>query len=155
MASAGQNYDTRGVFGESRQAMRETGTRQAPATLSEDLLDHYAEGWIERGRLAAARQAEWREAVRNRLPALVSLLVERFEVTRITLFGSFARGSAVPGSDIDLLVDGLSDDRLIEATVAAERLFSPLPITVDLVPVHRARSAVRERAEQEGECLYD
>ena len=93
--------------------MRETGTRQAPATLSEDLLDNYAEGWIERGRLAAARQAEWREAARNRLPALVSLLVERFEVTRITLFGSFARGSAVPGSDIDLLIHdrGSGDER--------------------------------------------
>lgn len=135
--------------------MRESDIRRVPAALSEELLDTYAKGWLERGRLAAARQAEWRESVRNRLPALVSLLVERFAVTRITLFGSFARGSAVPGSDIDLLVDGLSDDRLIEATVEAERLFAPLPITVDLVPVHRARSAVRERAEQEGETLYD
>ena len=135
--------------------MRETRTHQAPAVLSEDLLDNYAQGWLERGRLAAARQAKWRESVRNRLSALVALLVERFSVTRITLFGSFARGSAVPGSDIDLLVEGLSDDRLIEATVAAERLFSPLPITLDLVPVHRARRAVQERAELEGECLYD
>jgi predicted nucleotidyltransferase len=33
------------------------------------------------------------------------VLAERFGVTRLALFGSVARGTALPGSDIDLLVE--------------------------------------------------
>lgn len=48
------------------------------------------------------------------LPAL-ELLVERHHPEGLWLFGSWARGSASRRSDVDLLVMGLSDKRLLDA----------------------------------------
>jgi predicted nucleotidyltransferase len=60
---------------------------------------------------------------------------------------------AGPGSDIDLLVDGLALERLIEATVRAERLLAEA--RVDLVPADQIRPEVMTRALAEGVLLHD
>jgi hypothetical protein len=112
----------------------------------------YVAGWRERDRRAASDAGAWRAAVRARLPALVGLLTRDFGARRILLFGSLARGEAGPGSDLDLLVDGLWAARLIEATVAAERLLGD--VDLDPVPTQLARPGVAARASAEGELLY-
>jgi len=48
------------------------------------------------------------------LPAL-EILVERLRPEGLWLFGSWARGTATRRSDVDLLVMGLADRRLLDA----------------------------------------
>jgi predicted nucleotidyltransferase len=103
----------------------------------------------ERAEQTAARA--WRARVLSRLPAVARMLHVDFGCPRVMLFGSVARGEAAPGSDVDLLVDGLSAADLIEATVRAERLLGD--VNADLVPRASARPEVLARAEQEGRAI--
>jgi len=61
-----------------------------------------------RARRAAERAERERvvAVVRARLGGAAAAVRERFGVTRMVLFGSFARGDADAASDVDLLVDG-------------------------------------------------
>jgi uncharacterized protein len=115
-------------------------------------LRSYADGWRQRACREARFVAAWRRAVETRLPAVVTTLARDFAVTRVTLFGSFARGEAAPGSDMDLLVEGLPMERLIDATARAERILRE--VSVDLVPADHVHPALAERARQEGKVLY-
>lgn len=115
-------------------------------------LTSYVQGWTERARRRAAADAAWRDKILARIDEVVALLRDDFGVRRILLFGSFARGEAKPGSDLDLLVDDLPNDRLIEATSALERLLKE--VDVDLVLVRSAYPAIKARAESEGTPLY-
>lgn len=112
----------------------------------------YAPAWRERAVARARAHAERRERLRDRLPAVVRLLVERFGVTRVVLFGSLARDEAGPDSDVDLLVEGLAPDELFMATAEADRMLGEA--RVDLVPVTMARPAVVERVAAEGVVLH-
>ena len=65
-----------------------------------------------RGGIAAANLPQ---ALRAELvPALVNL-VQRHQPEGLWLFGSWARGTASRRSDVDLLVMGLSEKRLLDA----------------------------------------
>jgi predicted nucleotidyltransferase len=121
------------------------------ATLRTD-LSSYAAGWLARDRARAQEEAAWRARIEARLPQVVRLLAEDFGVTRVLLFGSLARGTAGPTSDVDLLVDGLPLERLIEATARADRLLAEA--NADLVPADRVRPEVLTRALAEGILLY-
>jgi predicted nucleotidyltransferase len=115
-------------------------------------LRSYADGWRQRASREARVVADWRRTVETGLPAVVTMLVRDFAVTRVTLFGSFACGEAAPGSDMDLLVEGRAMARLINATARAESILRE--VSVDLVPVDQAHPALEERARQEGKVLY-
>ena len=121
------------------------------ATLRTD-LSSYAAGWLARDRARAQEEAAWRARIEARLPQVVRLLAEDFGITRVLLFGSLARGTAGPTSDVDLLVDGLPLERLIEATARADR--SLAEANADLVPADRVRPEVLTRALAEGILLY-
>jgi predicted nucleotidyltransferase len=115
-------------------------------------LSSYAAGWLARERARAQEQAAWRARIEGRLPQVVQLLAEDFGATRVLLFGSLARGTVGPTSDVDLLVDGLSLERLIDATVRADRLLAEA--NADLVPADRVRPEVLTRALAEGILLH-
>ena len=66
-----------------------------------------------------------------------AVLMERFGVTRLALFGSVARGTALPGSDIDLLV-------AFDAPATPDRYFGVQFYLEDLLG--RAVDLVTERA---------
>ena len=77
------------------------------------------------------------------------ILAERFGVTRLALFGSVARGTAVPGSDIDLLVefDGpATPDRYFGVQFYLEDL---LGRAVDLVTERALRPQLRPYVERD------
>jgi predicted nucleotidyltransferase len=124
-----------------------------PSVVPRAGLSSYAAGWQARDRLRQQRAAEWRSRMEACLPQVARMLADDFGATRVLLFGSFARGIAVPGSDIDLLVDGLPMERLIEATVRAERLLAEA--RVDLVPADQIRPEVMTEALAEGVLLHD
>jgi predicted nucleotidyltransferase len=88
---------------------------------------------------------------RLRLPSVAALLVERFGVRRIVLFGSLLEGRLHERSDIDLGVEGLAPERYWEAlwrcAAAAGR-------HVDLVPLEDVGDSLRAHIAAFGEVLH-
>jgi predicted nucleotidyltransferase len=70
-----------------------------------------------------------REAIRH---AAQRLLAERPEVERVVLFGSLARGDAVPGSDADVLVVAPSDRPWPERSDLYAEYFRQQEVGVDV-----------------------
>ena len=77
------------------------------------------------------------------------LLVQRFGVTRLALFGSTARGEAGPGSDVDIVVG-------FDGPATSERYFGvqffledELGCPVDLVTEKALRPELRPYIERE------
>jgi len=71
-----------------------------------------------------------KEAVRR---AVRRLARARPEITKVMLFGSLARGDAVPGSDADLLVLLSKSDRQFLDRMSSYVL-SAMPVGVDIFP---------------------
>lgn len=89
-------------------------------------------------------------------------LVRRFKPERIILFGSHARGTAGPDSDVDLLVvmplAGSKRDKEIEMRIALHDIVVPLDVIV-ATPDEVARrrnipGTIIRPALQEGKVLY-
>jgi predicted nucleotidyltransferase len=97
------------------------------------------------------------------LQEAVERLVERFEPTRIILFGSQARGTADERSDVDLLVVCPIPNGRRELMVAMDRALGGLGIARDVViltPEEFERDrhipgTVARPAALEGQMLYD
>jgi predicted nucleotidyltransferase len=93
---------------------------------------------------------------------MVQRLVERFDPDEIILFGSHARGTAQPGSDIDLLVilpyTGSKRAKQVEMRMALHDIPAPTDIIVATpVQVAQQREVVGtliRPALQEGKTLY-
>lgn len=104
-------------------------------------LRHLERERRRRGNLRAQR-------LRERLPAAVQMLRERYGITEAKLFGSLAAGGASSESDLDLAVQGLEPERFFEAMAdVMEVIGGP----VDLVRVEETAGSLRERIEAEGE----
>lgn len=114
--------------------------------------DPYRDAWLRRQADLAVEAERWRTETLQRLVALVPEFAREFGLRRILVFGSLARGDAGPGSDVDLLVEGLDADRFWDACVWIDRRLHP--IRVDLVPVERARPEILARALAEGKVLH-
>lgn len=84
-----------------------------------------------------------------------ALRTER-NVRLAVLFGSFARGTDVPGSDIDLLVS-LRDERISTAADLAERLSRAVGRTVQVVRLGQAKRSARFLLQvlEDGRVLID
>ncbi len=86
--------------------------------------------------------------LRNALTAVPRL-------TKAWLFGSRAKGTAQPASDIDIAVEGLEEH--LETEALRERLNElPLPNNVDVLAVKKIQSAaLREHIARCGVLLFD
>jgi predicted nucleotidyltransferase len=92
----------------------------------------------------------------------VQRLVSAFDPLRIIVFGSYARGEARPGSDLDLLVVLPEADDKRAAAIAMRRVLADLPVPKDVVvttPEEVARRAhstwhVVGMALREGRVAY-
>jgi predicted nucleotidyltransferase len=91
------------------------------------------------------RNAVW-QAVRAHARALAA----RFpEIGAILVFGSLVKGTAVPGSDVDLLIILSTSDRSFRDRIR-RYLPGPFPCGVDVFPYTRAEIA---RMTREGNAL--
>lgn len=115
-------------------------------------LAAFVESWRRRIEDAEkSRQQSVVEAVARVGPA-VELLVDRFGVTRVVLFGSAAKGTARDDSDVDLAVEGLPPERWVEALLALEELLGAG--RVDLVDLDEAGRLLRAKVAQDGVVLH-
>jgi predicted nucleotidyltransferase len=99
----------------------------------------------------------------DKLPEAIARLVEGFDPLRIVLFGSQARGQALPDSDLDLLVvvAHLGDKR--ETAVSMTKALRGLRAAIDVVPTDPDEMARRgdtpgdvlRSALREGKTVYE
>ena len=69
------------------------------------------------------------------LALIVSVFRGHPKIEKVLIFGSRAKGTAKPSSDIDLAVEGIRDNLHVEAlTLELEEL--PLPYTFDVLSIH-------------------
>ena len=85
--------------------------------------------------------------------AQIGEIARQHGVRRVTLFGSRARGTAAPRSDIDIAVEGCDDMAAFEEDID-ERLWSLL--SVDVVDLDSGVSqALAHAIQNEGKVLYE
>jgi predicted nucleotidyltransferase len=105
----------------------------------------------------------WPAPTEARVQEAADRLGGAFQPIRIVVFGSYARGDARPGSDVDLLVvlPAVHDKR--EAAVAMRRVLSDLPVPHDVyvtTPDEMERrgwivGTLLHAALQEGKTVYE
>ena len=84
---------------------------------------------------------------------IADLLVEKYDVSRVWLFGSLLHGNFHFHSDIDLAVEGIPEENYLKAYGIVEDVAAPL--RVDLVLLENALPSLRECILKEGKLLYD
>ena len=115
-------------------------------------IEEAAASWRRREAERRERSAERAKILRSRLPAARRLLMERYQATRVILFGSLARGDLTERSDVDLAVEGLRHDGYFTAIADLTGL---LDSPVDLVEIERATPSLLARLDLEGVVLGD
>jgi len=97
------------------------------------------------------------DLVHERLQAAVDRLASDPNVLRVVLFGSFAGGQAVPGSDLDIMIVLAHDERpFLERISAYHTCFSGIGIGIDLFPytLGELENPIARRAEESGTLLF-
>ncbi len=120
-------------------------------------IESYARAWRERRRrereVLAAEETEARAAAER----CARHLVEVFGARRVILFGSLSRRCPFAyhrGSDLDLAIDGLADDRYWAALRDLAALLPP-GMEIDLVPLEDATDALRAQIDVTGEVVCE
>ncbi len=90
-----------------------------------------------------------RDEVLNALRAHKPTLAERFGVTRLALYGSFARDQATPDSDVDVLVEFDTPPDWRRYFGAQFYLEDLLGRTVDLATDGEVRAEIRPYVERD------
>lgn len=111
----------------------------------------FASQWKKRREDRRLRSRCLAEEARENLRRVVQVLTQQYGVRRIILFGSLTRGRFIPGSDIDLAVEGLKSADFYEAMAAVNRL---TPLWVDLKPLEDLEPFFRKRVLRDGEVLF-
>lgn len=109
------------------------------------------------------RQGYLKELVRNDMKKKDSILsldslkflvvptAKKYEIKRIHLFGSYARGEATPESDVDLLIEGGNYHGLFQYAEFLERLETAIGKKVDVVTMEQ----IRENKKESGIRFYN
>ncbi len=112
---------------------------------------HYIEAASRRPALPelTPEQEEERRQVLARIQEVATVLKSRFGVRRVILFGSFAhRSPFMPGSDVDLAVEGLDAKGYWQAWKLAEEMIGDRP--VDFVEIETAMESLKGAIERYG-----
>jgi predicted nucleotidyltransferase len=118
----------------------------------EDRFAPYVAAWRRRW------QAEEEAVQRRRSQALAEaeraarMLVERYGVRKVVLFGSLAWGRFQMTSDVDLAADGLAPERFFRAAADLSREIS---VPIDLKLISDCPPVLRRRIAEEGMVLFE
>lgn len=106
----------------------------------------YLSVWKEREKEEKRR----RDLAIKKAKSVAKTLKERYQAEEIILFGSLIWRTDFlwTGTDIDLIVKGLEDERYFEILADISRISHPFH--VDLIPFEKAWPSMRKRALKEG-----
>lgn len=100
----------------------------------------------------------------DELREIVSPIAEKYRLKSVSLFGSYARGTATENSDVDLLIDtaGTDLDSLFRLGALYDELSRALRCEIDLVtvssleqpPIRESDAAFRKNVIRERRALY-
>jgi uncharacterized protein len=104
-----------------------------------------------------------RTDLKQLLAEMVRRIVAQFDPEKIIVFGSYARGSMGPDSDIDLLVvmtvEGSTREKAIEIGVALDDILVPKDIVVskpeDFAWRKEVPGTIERPAALEGKVMYE
>jgi len=87
----------------------------------------------------------------------ITPIVEASPVRRVTLFGSYAKGTNIQGSDVDLLIDSAGQLRGIGFFALSAKIAQALPIASDIFEEREIKpnSDMRRVIANEGVVIYD
>jgi len=74
--------------------------------------------------------------------------------TRIILFGSYARGEEMPGSDLDIIVEFEEIRSLLDMVRIERELSEEIGIKVDLLTERSISPYIIESVKKEGEVIF-
>lgn len=112
----------------------------------------YVEGW-KRKWAADEAAARARSAVAwERCERIRDLLRDVFGARRVVVTGSLARGEFRTGSDVDIAIEGVSDDQFFAASAEAQRVAGDLPL--DVVPMEAGSEAYLTELRAIGVVLH-
>lgn len=90
-----------------------------------------------------------RDEVLQILASQKSWLLATYQITRIGVFGSYARGKQTETSDLDILVDYQKPPTLLKLVEVRDYLSELLAIKVDVVTVNGLKPRIRDRVFSE------
>lgn len=123
-------------------------------TTTADIYSEYIFAWREHERESQLRIQQRAAQARAAADTCAAHLVERYNVTRVWLFGSLMQPQrAHAKTDIDLAVEGLAPAAYFAALADLYTLVEP-GIEIDLVPIETAQPMLLQRIFSEGQILY-
>ncbi|MCL2405484.1 MAG: nucleotidyltransferase domain-containing protein [Defluviitaleaceae bacterium] len=95
---------------------------------------------------------------RDEIATKIKPILEQHPVARASFFGSYARGTYTPGSDVDILVEFESATVGLGFFSLREDLIAAIPISLDLVykpGLRHMDESFQKNVEQEAFVFYE
>jgi hypothetical protein len=81
-------------------------------------------------------------------------ILQRYDITKAAIFGSFVRGESKKGSDIDILVEFKGEKSLLDLAGLKIELEELLKMEVDVLTYNSLHPLIKERILNEQEVIY-
>jgi predicted nucleotidyltransferase len=93
----------------------------------------------------------------NDIVRIITPIIDSSPVKRIILFGSYAKGTNTPNSDIDLVIDSNGQLRGIDFFALSSKMAQALPIAADIFELREITpsSQMHNAITREGVVIYD
>ncbi len=118
----------------------------------ENNYSSYITAYIKRNRQEQEALKRHRDKIMKEVQNIALFLVQRYNVTRVILFGSFAKGQHRFDSDVDIAVEGLSGRDYWKAWGEVDNLSN---IPADLRCLEDFPTEFRNRIFKQGIVIYE
>ena len=98
---------------------------------------------------------EWGMSAKLLDRSRVADVCRKNEVTRLRVFGSYARGEATEASDIDLIAEFSAPKSLLDIVRIEREMSAALGLRVDLLTVGAISPYIRERIVDDLRVIYE
>ena len=88
---------------------------------------------------------------------IITPLVASYPIRRVILFGSYARGEAAPGSDVDLIIDSEGQLSAFDYFGVVGDIVKKMPVKVDVFELDEVKkpSTMFDSITNEGLVIYE
>ena len=93
----------------------------------------------------------------DEVKSIITPLVSPYPISRVILFGSYARGEAAEGSDVDLIIDSEGRLNAFDYFGVIGMIVKKMPIKVDVFELDEVKrpSSMFDSISNEGVVIYE